>query len=210
MSDTFVTPWTIAHKAPLPTGFSRQEYWSGFHFFLQGIFPTQGWNLCLLHFLHWMWILYHWATWPLKPPVKKPSLPLPVPGACQQPLAWRYITAISAPIITGPFSSYVCLSLHLFCFYMDTSHVGWRAYPAPVHLYLNWLHLLWSYFQVRSRSHSGVLEVRTSTYLSGNTIQPLIEILTAEGGGEKREVGVFTSLERMFIPFFRYWRPYPS
>ena len=25
----FVTPWTIAHQAPLFMGFSRQEYWSG-------------------------------------------------------------------------------------------------------------------------------------------------------------------------------------
>ena len=25
----FVTPWTIAHQAPLSVGFSRQEYWSG-------------------------------------------------------------------------------------------------------------------------------------------------------------------------------------
>ena len=24
----FVTPWTVAHRAPLPKGFSRQEYWS--------------------------------------------------------------------------------------------------------------------------------------------------------------------------------------
>ena len=23
------TPWTVAHQAPLPMGFSRQEYWSG-------------------------------------------------------------------------------------------------------------------------------------------------------------------------------------
>ena len=23
------TPWTAAHQAPLPMGFSRQEYWSG-------------------------------------------------------------------------------------------------------------------------------------------------------------------------------------
>ena len=26
----FVTPWTVAHQAPLSMGFSRQEYWSGF------------------------------------------------------------------------------------------------------------------------------------------------------------------------------------
>ena len=25
----FVTPWTVARQAPLSTGFSRQEYWSG-------------------------------------------------------------------------------------------------------------------------------------------------------------------------------------
>ena len=25
----FATPWTAAHLAPLPMGFSRQEYWSG-------------------------------------------------------------------------------------------------------------------------------------------------------------------------------------
>ena len=25
----FATPWTVARQAPLSTGFSRQEYWSG-------------------------------------------------------------------------------------------------------------------------------------------------------------------------------------
>ena len=25
----FVTPWTVAHEAPLSMEFSRQEYWSG-------------------------------------------------------------------------------------------------------------------------------------------------------------------------------------
>ena len=28
----FVTPWTVAFQAPLPMGFSRQEYWSGLPF----------------------------------------------------------------------------------------------------------------------------------------------------------------------------------
>ena len=27
---TLATPWTVAHQAPLPMGFSKQEYWSGF------------------------------------------------------------------------------------------------------------------------------------------------------------------------------------
>ena len=29
---TLEIPWTVAHKAPLPTGFPRQEYWSGLPF----------------------------------------------------------------------------------------------------------------------------------------------------------------------------------
>ena len=33
--------------------FSRQEYWSGLYFLLQGIFPTQGLNPSLLHLLYW-------------------------------------------------------------------------------------------------------------------------------------------------------------
>ena len=37
----FVTPWTVAHQAPLSMGFSRHEYWSGCYFLLQGIFPTR-------------------------------------------------------------------------------------------------------------------------------------------------------------------------
>ena len=28
MSDSFVTPWTVASQGPLSTGFPRQEYWS--------------------------------------------------------------------------------------------------------------------------------------------------------------------------------------
>ena len=39
---------TVAHQAPLSIGFSGKDYWSGCHARLQGIFPTQGSNLCLL------------------------------------------------------------------------------------------------------------------------------------------------------------------
>ena len=33
----FATPWTVAHQAPLFTGFSRQKYWSGLPFPPPGI-----------------------------------------------------------------------------------------------------------------------------------------------------------------------------
>ena len=32
LSDSFVTPWTVAHQAPLSLGFPRQESWSGLRF----------------------------------------------------------------------------------------------------------------------------------------------------------------------------------
>ena len=38
----FVTPWTVAHQAPLSMGFSRQEYWSGLPFLPPGDLPDPG------------------------------------------------------------------------------------------------------------------------------------------------------------------------
>ena len=38
----FVTPWTVAHQAPLSVGFSKQEYWSGLPCPLPGDFPDTG------------------------------------------------------------------------------------------------------------------------------------------------------------------------
>ena len=38
----YATPQTIAHQAPLPMGFSRQEYWSGLSFPPPGDLPDPG------------------------------------------------------------------------------------------------------------------------------------------------------------------------
>ena len=46
------TLWTVAHQAPLSTGFSRQEYWSGLPFPSLGDLPDSGIkfaSLCLQH-----------------------------------------------------------------------------------------------------------------------------------------------------------------
>ena len=53
MSDSFVTSQTVAHQDPLSMGFPRNTGVGcntvGCHVLLQGIFLTQGLNLCLLH-----------------------------------------------------------------------------------------------------------------------------------------------------------------
>ena len=50
----FVTLWTVARRAPLSMGFSRQEYWSGLPCSPPGdLFLTQGSNPSLFCLLHW-------------------------------------------------------------------------------------------------------------------------------------------------------------
>ena len=44
-----VTPWIVAHQAPLSMEFPRQEDWSGFLFPSPGDLPDPGIDLRLLH-----------------------------------------------------------------------------------------------------------------------------------------------------------------
>ena len=52
----FATPWTVAWQIPLPTEFSRQEYWNGLRFPSPGDLPDPGFDPGLLHCEQ---ILYH-------------------------------------------------------------------------------------------------------------------------------------------------------
>ena len=47
-----MTAWTVAHQAPLPWDSPGKNTGVGCHALLQGILPTQGSNLNLLHLLH--------------------------------------------------------------------------------------------------------------------------------------------------------------
>ena len=42
VSNSFVTPWTVACQTPLSIGFPRQEYWSGLPFPSPGELPDTG------------------------------------------------------------------------------------------------------------------------------------------------------------------------
>ena len=68
----FATLWSVAHQAPLSTGFSRQENWSGLSFPSPSVFLTQGLNSCQSSTLSsnschppcvGRWILFHWMGW---------------------------------------------------------------------------------------------------------------------------------------------------
>ena len=60
----FATLWTVVCQAPLPMGFSRQEYWSGLPFPTPGDLPDQVIN-CVSYLLHW-----EVDSLPLAPPGK--------------------------------------------------------------------------------------------------------------------------------------------
>ena len=66
--------------------FSRQEYWSGCHFLLQGLFLTQGLNPSLLYLLHW----------------QEDSLPLSHPGSPQTHTAAAAKSLQSCPTLRDP------------------------------------------------------------------------------------------------------------
>ena len=60
-------PWTIAHKAALSIGFSRQEYWSGWLYPPLGDLPNLGieptspvWRN--LHCRQILYLLSHWGS----------------------------------------------------------------------------------------------------------------------------------------------------
>ena len=55
----FETLCAVACQAPPSMGFSKQEYWSGCHFLLQGTFPTWGSNPGLPHCRQTSYCLSH-------------------------------------------------------------------------------------------------------------------------------------------------------
>ena len=61
----FATLWTVALQAPLSWDSPSKNTGVDSHSLLQGIFPTQESNLCLLHPLHWQA-----GSLPLAPPGK--------------------------------------------------------------------------------------------------------------------------------------------
>ena len=51
-------PWTVPSRLLCPWDSPGKKTGVVFHALLQGLFLTQGSNLCLLHLLHYRWILH--------------------------------------------------------------------------------------------------------------------------------------------------------
>ena len=63
VSDSFVTPWTLACQAPLSREFCGQEYWSGLPFPSPEALPDPGIKPDLLHCRQSLYHLSHQGRW---------------------------------------------------------------------------------------------------------------------------------------------------
>ena len=71
----FVTPWAVAHQAPLSIGFLRQEYWSGLPF----LSPVD---------------LLHPGNEPGSPALQADSLPSELPEKSHSLCSFQTLTAV--------------------------------------------------------------------------------------------------------------------
>ena len=74
----FAAPWAVAHQAPLPVEFPRQEYWSGLPFPPLGDLPNPGFE----------------PTSPAAPALAGGFFTTEPPG---KPLSWWYMTLKNGP-----------------------------------------------------------------------------------------------------------------
>ena len=77
----FETRWTVAHMAPLPMRFSRQEYWSELPCSPPGNLPDPRIKARLLGLLHWLP-----GSWPLTPPGKPKGTTITLKKKMDEPL----------------------------------------------------------------------------------------------------------------------------
>ena len=52
VSESFATPWTVAHQAPLSMGFSRQKYWNALLVPSPGELPNPGMEIIYIKIIY--------------------------------------------------------------------------------------------------------------------------------------------------------------
>ena len=155
VSNSFVTPWTIAHQAPLSMEFSRQEYWSGLPFPAVGDLPDPGIE-------------------PTSPPWQADSLPLSHLGS-----PYEYIH-----IYKGPYSqSYGFSSSHVWMWELTIKKAEHRR--IDVFELWCWRRLLRVLWTARRSNQSVLKEINPEHSLKGlswnwssNTLATWYEELT--------------------------------
>ena len=134
MSNSFATPCTVGHQGSSDHGiFPGKNTGVGCHFILQGIFPTQRSNLCLLH----------WQV---------DSLPLGYQGS-----AICFIHSISGVYVSTPISQFILplaslLGAHVFVFlylcacFCFANKIIYTIFLNCTYIYINMWYLFFSFW----------------------------------------------------------------
>ena len=122
------TLWTVTCQTPLSMGFSRQEYCSGFHALLQGIFLTHIYNLFFFRFFS----LTGYYNICCCCPVAKSRPALGNPTNCSMPgssVLYRLLCVRAKPLQSCP----------TLCDPMDCSPPGYSVHGIPQARILEWV-----------------------------------------------------------------------
>ena len=103
---TLVTPWTVAHQAPLSMGLPRQEYWSGLPFPPPGDLPNPG-------------IKPRSRAAPASPALQVDSLPTEPPGKPFCTYTYTYVMCVFTYAHMFMYI-YIYASVHTFIFHAYT------------------------------------------------------------------------------------------
>ena len=110
---TLATTWTVACQDPLYIAISRQEHTVGCHSLLQGIFPTQGSNLGLLHCRQ----IHYWQS-----PQGKPQNSLLSSNLCFPVKQWQVTPKWECSCTNSPLATLFSLSDLYFQFSVMQFH----------------------------------------------------------------------------------------
>ena len=155
-------------------GFSRQEYWSGCHSILQGIFPTQGSNprlLCLLHFWQILYPLSHLGSPRNRLSVQSLGcvwlFATPWTAACQASLSiinsWSLLKHMSIESVMPSNHLILCRSLLL----LPSIFPSIRVFSTESALHIRWPKY-WSFsFNISpSNEYSGLISLGWTDWIS--------------------------------------------
>ena len=158
----FATQWTVAHQTPLSMNFPGKNTRIGCHFFLQGIFPTEGLKLSLVISLSILKYSSLWLCWnvlEVSPVRMKDLLPLFQVGmllasgmtsyaSCRQPTSnnWSRWEDEDSPLFPQPGTALMVGSTCIL--HHSSTPAQTASFPSFI-LRLppnNWLPPSWSWF----------------------------------------------------------------
>ena len=147
MSDASI-PWTLARQAPLSVRFPGKNIGVGSHSLLQGILPTQGSNLGLLHYRQILYHLSHQGSKAGRCLSHQYSLLYSVPAShlskfqnpAQVSSPWEKREQSHGERRDAPFETVISYNLKnakfwfMFKVNLGTDRLGFQNFPAPENL----------------------------------------------------------------------------